>query len=219
MLTLKVLFHQGLCQVHGLTCSLVRLMGLDWTEPCFSTLSRRQATLAVKIPVRRSAEPLHRLADGTSIKIHGEGEWEVKKHGPECRRGWRKELLAIDAQTQEVCAVEVTDQRQADGPQVEELLSQLPPETVLASVGDDDVGAEPQRQAGGDQEAGVGHREALERLPPQQAGGGGNASLQATWRKATGSPPRTAGRRGARALCDLVIAVCSWVCHQTVARA
>ncbi len=137
MLTLKVLFQQGLRQVHGLTRSLVRLMGLDWTVPCFSTLSRRQATLAVRIPVRRRAEPLHLLVDSTGIKIHGEGEWKVKKHGPEYRRGWRKVHLAIDAQTQEICAVEVTDQRQADGPQVEELLSQLPPKTVLASLGGD----------------------------------------------------------------------------------
>lgn len=137
MLTLKVLFQQGLRQVRGLTCSLVRLMALDWAVPCFSTVSRRQASLSVQIPVRRSSEPLHLLVDSTGIKIHGEGEWKVKQHGPEYRRGWRKVHLAIDAQTQEIQAVEVTDQRQADGPQIEELLSQLPPETVLGSVGGD----------------------------------------------------------------------------------
>ncbi|MFC4159579.1 IS5 family transposase [Chitinimonas lacunae] len=134
MLTLKVLFQQGLRQVRGLTCSLVRMMNLDWAVPCFSTVSRRQATLAVQIPVRRRAEPLHLLVDSTGIKIHGEGEWKVKQHGPAYRRGWRKVHLAINADTQEIQAVEVTDQRQADGLQVEELLSQLPPGTVLGSV-------------------------------------------------------------------------------------
>lgn len=137
MLTLKVLFQQGLRQTRGLTHSLVRMMKLDWKVPCYSTVSRRQATLSVQIPVRRRQEPLHLLIDSTGIKIHGEGEWKVKKHGPEYRRGWRKVHLAIDAQTQEIQAVEVTDQRQADGPQVEELLSQLPPETVVGSIGGD----------------------------------------------------------------------------------
>ncbi len=137
MLTLKVLFQQGLRQVRGLTRSLMRLLVLDWMVPCFSTVSRRQATLAVQIPVRRRGEPLHLLVDSTGIKIHGEGEWKVKKHGPEYRRGWRKVHLAIDAHTQEIQAVEVTDQRQADGPQVEELLSQLPAETTLGSLSGD----------------------------------------------------------------------------------
>ncbi|MFC4157908.1 hypothetical protein [Chitinimonas lacunae] len=45
--------------------------------------------------------------------------------------------MAINADTQEIQAVEMTDQRQADGLQVEELLSQLPPGTVLGSVGGD----------------------------------------------------------------------------------
>ncbi|AXK38508.1 hypothetical protein DWG20_03185 [Crenobacter cavernae] len=71
-------------------------------------MSRRQATLTVQIPVRRSREPLHLLVDSTGIKIHGEGEWKVKKHGPEYRRGWRKVHLAINRDTQEIQAVEVT---------------------------------------------------------------------------------------------------------------
>ncbi|MDC7716141.1 IS5 family transposase [Vogesella sp. DC21W] len=137
MLPLKVLFQQGLRQMRGLVSSLVRMLGLDWKVPCYSTVSRRQATLTVQIPVRRSREPLHLLVDSTGIKIHGEGEWKVKRHGPEYRRGWRKVYLAISRDTQEIHAVEMTDQRQADGSQVEALLSQLPTETVLGSLGGD----------------------------------------------------------------------------------
>lgn len=111
MLTLKVLFSLALRQVCGFTESLVRMMGLNWDIPCYSMVSRRQATLMVQILVRRKSEPLHLLVDSTSIKIHGEGEWKVRKHGPEYRRGWRKVHLVIDAETQEIRAVEVTDQR------------------------------------------------------------------------------------------------------------
>jgi len=57
--------------------------------PCFSTVSRRRATLTVKIPVRRGTEPLRLLVDNTGIKLCGEGEWKVKTHGPEYRRSWR----------------------------------------------------------------------------------------------------------------------------------
>ena len=90
ILTLKVLFRLALRQARGLVSSLLKLLELDWPVPCFSTVSRRQATLAVKIPVRRQTGPLHLLVDSTGIKICGEGEWKVKQHGAEYRRAWRK---------------------------------------------------------------------------------------------------------------------------------
>jgi hypothetical protein len=43
--------------------SLLRLIGLNWTVPDFSTLSRRQKALAVTIPYRGSKGPLHLLID------------------------------------------------------------------------------------------------------------------------------------------------------------
>ena len=47
-LTLKVLFSMPLRQTIGFVQSLLRLVGLDWTAPDFSTLCRRQKTLSVK---------------------------------------------------------------------------------------------------------------------------------------------------------------------------
>tara|TARA_R100001369_G_scaffold14113_1_gene28670 strand:+ start:467 stop:643 length:177 start_codon:yes stop_codon:yes gene_type:complete len=51
----------------GFVESLLRLVGLDWTVPDFSTLSRRQKTLAVNIPYRGLSGPLHLLIDSTGI--------------------------------------------------------------------------------------------------------------------------------------------------------
>ena len=51
---MKVLFGMALRQTTGFVESLLRLVGLDWTVPDFSTLSRRQKTLAVNIPYRGS---------------------------------------------------------------------------------------------------------------------------------------------------------------------
>ena len=52
-LSMKVLFGMALRQTTGFVESLLRLVGLDWTVPDFSTLSRRQKTLAVNIPYHR----------------------------------------------------------------------------------------------------------------------------------------------------------------------
>ncbi|MBZ4690606.1 MAG: family transposase [Cereibacter sp.] len=67
-LTMKVLFGMALRQTTGFVESLLRLVGLDWTAPDISTLSRRQKTLAVNIPYRGSKGPLHLLIDSTAIK-------------------------------------------------------------------------------------------------------------------------------------------------------
>ena len=53
-LTMKVLFGMALRQTTGFVESLLRLIGLNGAVPDFSTLSRRQKTLAVNIPYRGS---------------------------------------------------------------------------------------------------------------------------------------------------------------------
>ena len=80
----------------------MRLIGLDWDVPDFSTLSRRQKTLAVNIPHRGSQGRLHLLIDSTGIKVEGEGKWNARKHGGPKRRVWRKIHIGIDEETLEV---------------------------------------------------------------------------------------------------------------------
>jgi hypothetical protein len=133
-LTMKVLFGMALRQTTGFVESLLRLIGLDWDVPDYSTLSRRQKTLAVSIPHRGSQGPLHLLIDSTGIKVEGEGEWNVRKHGGARRRVWRKVHLGIDEQTLEIRAVEVTSSDIGDAPMLPELLSQIPPDQEIASV-------------------------------------------------------------------------------------
>ena len=133
-LTMKVLFGMALRQTTGFVESLLRLVGLDWDVPDFSTLSRRQKTLAVNIPHRGSQGPLHLLIDSTGIKVEGEGEWNARKHGGAKRRVWRKVHLGIDEQTLEIRAVEVTSSEVGDAPMLPELLSQIPPDQEIASV-------------------------------------------------------------------------------------
>jgi hypothetical protein len=95
--------------------SLLRLAGLDWSVPDFSTVCRRQKTLRVQLPYRASTTALDLLVDSTGIKFLGEGEWKRKKHGAEYRRQWRQVHLGIDAQALEIRAIEVNAWLQATG--------------------------------------------------------------------------------------------------------
>lgn len=56
---------------------LLKLAGLDWVVPDFSTLCRRQKELVVQIPCRPGTGAL----DSTGIREAGEGEWSIRKHG------------------------------------------------------------------------------------------------------------------------------------------
>jgi hypothetical protein len=133
--TLKVFFQLPLRAAQGMAGSLIRLAGLDWRVPHFSTLSRRQKDLVVTIPYRRPrGGPLHLVIDSTGLKVLGEGEWKVRKHGAETRRAWRKVHLGVDTDSHEVRAVEVTDHRHGDGEIVPGLLAQLPEAERIAVI-------------------------------------------------------------------------------------
>ena len=133
-LTMKVLFGMALRQTTGFVESLLQLSGLDWSVPDFSTLSRRQKTLAVNIPYRGSEGPLHLLIDSTGIKVEGEGEWNARKHGGAKRRIWRKVHLGIVEKTLEIRAVEFTSSDIGDAPMLPELLGQIPPDQEIGHV-------------------------------------------------------------------------------------
>ena len=133
-LTLKVLFGLPLRQTTGFVESLLRLAGLDWAVPDFSTLCRRQRMLDVKLLYRGGNGPLNLLIDSTGIKAEGEGEWNARKHGGPKRRIWRKIHIGIDEETLEVRAVEVTTSNVGDAPILPELLSQSPADQTIRSV-------------------------------------------------------------------------------------
>ncbi|UTH73052.1 IS5 family transposase [Chromobacterium sp. IIBBL 290-4] len=136
-LTIKCLFNLALRQAVGMVQSLLKLAGLDWLTPDYSTVCRRQKHLQVAIPCRPTTTGLHLLIDSTGIKMLGEGEWKTKKHGAEYRRQWRKVHLGIDAQTLEIRAIEVTDNAVGDAPMLPELLDQISAGERIAAVSGD----------------------------------------------------------------------------------
>jgi hypothetical protein len=133
-LTIKVLFKLPLRQTAGMVASLLRLAGLAWPVPDYSTLSRRQKTLKVQIPYRRAGGPLNLLVDSTGIKFLGDGEWQARKHGVQGRRQWRKVHLAMDTATSDIRAVEFTPSREGDSPVLPDLLEQIPDDEDIGTV-------------------------------------------------------------------------------------
>ncbi len=133
-LSIKVLFGLALRQTIGMVASLLKMAGLDWPVPDFSTLCRWQKTVSIQIPYRRSGAPLNLLVDSTGVKMRGEGEWQVRKHGPGRRRQWRKVHLAMDMATGDIRAVEFTSSQTGDSPVLPDLLAQIPTDQALGTV-------------------------------------------------------------------------------------
>jgi hypothetical protein len=133
-LTLREVYHLPLRSTQGLVSSMLRLLGTDSPAPHYSTLSRRAASLEVKLP-RLGKGPLHLAVDSTGVKLYGEGEWKVRLHGAEKRRTWRKLHLAIDHRTQEAVACSMSEQYVLDRKALPGLLSEVDGE-VAEVLGD-----------------------------------------------------------------------------------
>jgi IS5 family transposase len=132
-LMIKSLFRLSLRMVTGFVQSLIKLCGLDWTAPDYTTLCRRQKHIDIVISYQKSSDGLHLLVDSTGLKFLGEGEWKRKKHGPEYRRQWRKLHIGIDAETfkyAQFSSLQIMSDSQVLG----DLLDQIPQDEQIDSV-------------------------------------------------------------------------------------
>jgi len=125
MLMLKAVFKLPLRATQGLAQSLVTLMRVCVQVPNFSTLSRRQGALTVDLKPQQTQGKRAIVVDATGIKVYGEGEWKVRKHGVSKRRTWRKLHLAVDATTHDIVAGQVTQNDVGDNEVLPELLDQI----------------------------------------------------------------------------------------------
>jgi len=134
MLTLKEVFHLTNRGVEGFVRSLFGMMKIDLPVPDHSTLSKRGKTLKVKLSKKASGS-LNLVLDSTGLKIYGEGEWKVRKHGYSKRRTWRKLHLGADPDSGEIQAVLLTENNISDDAVVQDMLAQI--EQILLSCAAD----------------------------------------------------------------------------------
>lgn len=102
MATLEEVYRLSLRAAEGLTRSIIKLLGVELSVPCYTTLCRRRRALEIALPRLSKSEPLHMVVDSTGIKVYGEGEWKVRQHGWS-RRTWRKLHLGVDEAPRDLC--------------------------------------------------------------------------------------------------------------------
>ena len=112
--------------------SIASLLGLGIEIPDYSTLSRRSRLLRKKlrIPKAASNQPIHLMIDSTGLRIH---VGTARK--PPKQRAWRKLHIAVDRETGNIVASELTASRARDATRVPALLTQI--QAPLASVAAD----------------------------------------------------------------------------------
>jgi transposase len=124
-LMLRLAFGRPWRQTEGMLASILRLLGLDLPVPDPTSFSRRSADLAVAKAVRPATCPVNVVIDSIGLKVFGAGEWQREKHGGSGHRTSRKLHLAVDPDTGEIVASELTTADDGDASQVGPLLDQI----------------------------------------------------------------------------------------------
>ena len=108
-LMIKAVFRTALRALQGFIRSITEMLGLDLICPHYSVFSRRAKGL--HIPLRKLLKPgekLNVIFDSTGVKVFGEGEWKVRKHGYTKRRTWRKIHVGMCADSGQVIVSAMT---------------------------------------------------------------------------------------------------------------
>lgn len=124
-LILRFVFHLNLRATQGYITSLIQLMGLALQCPHYTLMCRRAQHLKIPLQTLRSQEPLHIVVDSTGLKVYGEGEWKVRKHGYSKRRTWRKVHIGMCAKTQQILVSALSSNDVSDESVLPELLNQI----------------------------------------------------------------------------------------------
>lgn len=126
LLTLRAVYQLPYRQTIGFAQSILDLMGVDVQAPDYTLLCKRSADLNVDVSATSHDGPKHLVIDSTGLKIYGEGEWKVRQHGYSKRRTWRKLHLGVNAQTQQIEAVVLSEAGLDDAEAGKTILDQTP---------------------------------------------------------------------------------------------
>jgi hypothetical protein len=115
-LTIRQLFHLlPYRATEGFLRSLIQLSQLEIQTPNYSTLCRRAKVLQVNLGIQRTEKPKHILIDSTGVQLLGESEWKRLKHGESRCQVWKKLHIALDGNSLDIVALDVTDSVRLDG--------------------------------------------------------------------------------------------------------
>lgn len=144
LLSLKFVFKQPLRSMEGFAKSLVSMLNLDIDVPDYSTLSLKINEMNIRLPLLTKSNTGHVISlDSTGLKIHGQGEWNRKKHSQKDRRQWVKMHLAVDNESMQILAVESTADDVHDCEVFDTLIDNIgePIDTIMADGAYGTIGA------------------------------------------------------------------------------
>jgi len=121
-MTIKFILKLSYRALEGYLKSLLKILGIDLPVPSYSQICKRMKKLKLPGHLLKNKAVKHVVVDATGLKVYGEGEWKVKKHGAGRRRQWRKLHLAVDEETQEVLFADLTDEYTSDTQFVPEIM-------------------------------------------------------------------------------------------------
>lgn len=124
-LMIKGVFKLPLRALQGFIDSIFSLMDVPLKSPSYSCISKRAKTVEIQYRLPSRGPVAHVVIDATGLKVFGEGEWKIRKHGKEKRRIWRKLHLAIDADTHEAISAVVSLDSVGDNEVLPTLLNPL----------------------------------------------------------------------------------------------
>ena len=130
-LTIRMVFHLPLRQTEGFLRGLKEMLDVELPIPDHTTPSRRLKKLDdIQFRWLPTDQPIHLLIDSTGLRIH-----VGPMQNPPRYRAWRKLHLAVDADTGEIIASDLTARRTHDCTPVPGLLEQI--SDPIASVSAD----------------------------------------------------------------------------------
>lgn len=137
-LTLKHLYGLGYRQTEGLVEDIVGLCSIDLDVPSYSQIQRRSGSIAIDIQVRKKKKgSIDLVIDSTGLKVYGEGEWKVRKHGWNKHRTWKKLHMGSDGKGLEIISAVLTKNNTDDAEAGVEIIKTSKQEVSLRSVAGD----------------------------------------------------------------------------------
>ena len=135
VMALKYLFGISYRHLEGLIRGLLSFGELSHLpSPDRSTINDRARVMKLKLPKLTNPKGGYVVSlDLTGLKIHGQGEWNRKKHKQKDRANWVKVHIAIDNASMQILAVEATADDVQDPEVFATLIDGLPttPGTVM----------------------------------------------------------------------------------------
>ena len=135
-LVIRAVYQLSFRALQGFMFSLLSLLGLSLPCPDYTVFCKRASGLKIPVLPRLNKKSMTIVFDSTGLKVFGEGEWKVRKHGYSKRRTWIKLHIGMEAGSQEIVVAAVSDQGVADSQAMPGMMDMISTLSIDKVIGD-----------------------------------------------------------------------------------